>query len=570
MSWDVAIADIARRLQQITTDHGGSSLASYIGNPAAFSTMHYAYGFGFTRMLGSDKAYNAMQVDTGARVLASDQVFGDGSRYPFPDLPDTDFLMIFGGNPMISKMSLICAPRALQHLDAIASRGSVIVVDPRRTETAQRYEHRPIAPDSDVWLLLGMVRCLIEEGLTQSDYLAAHVTGWDELAAALTQFDWPEISARCTIPEVRIRELARRFADARTAACYGRVGTNRGRYSTLCNVLMDAINLATGNFAKPGGSVIGQSPFEPVAGTRRPSDYGKKRSRIGDLPLVAGTQPGGGLADEILTPGEGQIRALFLDSGNPVMAYPDGDKTSAALDSLDLFVSLDLYVNESNRYADYVLPVPTFYERADVNDLWAANAPEPWVHYVDAVIPPRGECRHEYEIYDAILERMGLPDPVTAMTGQPSDDDARRRSHMELADSALRNGPMGDQFGASPDGLNLEKLRALHPSGLATQPRTDAAGSWARIAHEDGKAHLWTDVIAGEFKRLRADPFTTERGELKLFGRRLLHTMNSWLHKQRTGDQKRQPDPAHAPGGRAGPADSGWSNRSRSELQWQD
>lgn len=529
VSWDEAISDIADRLGTIVARHGGTSLASYIGNPAAFSTFHYAYGFAFIGMFGSDKIYNAMQVDTGARVLASDQVYGDSGRYPFPDLPDNDFLMIFGGNPLVSHMSLICAPRVREALDGIAARGSVIVVDPRLTETARQYEHQPINPDGDIWLLAGLLKTLLEESLTDEGFLAQRVNGWVNLSAALNEISWSRITTISGIEESGIRNLARRFAASRTAACYGRVGTNRGRFSTLANILMDAMNLATGNFARQGGSVIGRNPFEPREGARRASSYGQKFSRTSGLPLVGNTQPGGGLAAEILTSGAGQIRALFVDSGNPVLSYPDGESLTAALDTLALFVSLDLYMNETNRFADYILPVTSFYERADVNDQWAANAPEPWAQYVDPVIPARGEARHEYDIYDAILAAMGREDPVTYMTGQAAEAGARR-SHFEVADRGLRSGRFGDLFGANPDGLTLEKLRTEHPHGLAVAPRVDAERSWEQVTFEDGRVRLWTELIENELIRLKKEPHFSGDHELKLFGRRLLHTMNSWMH----------------------------------------
>ena len=527
VSWDSALDDIAARVKRITGRHGGASLAGYIGNPAAFSTFHYAYGFGFIGMFGSDKFYNAMQVDTGARVLASDQVFGDSGRYPFPDLPGTDFLMIFGSNPIISHMSLITTPKARELLDGIAGRGSVIVVDPRRTETASRYEHQPIKPGGDVFLLLGLLKSLIEAELTDEAFLSAKVNGWKELRQRVVAFSWSDICAASGIQEERIREVAARFTSASAAACYGRTGTNRGRFSTLANILMDALNLATGNFARAGGSVIGRNPFEPEQGARRAASYGSKRSRVGNLPLVADTQPGGGLAEEILTSGEGQIRALFLDSGNPVLSYPRGDLLEEALETLELFVSLDLYMNESNRYADYILPVPSFYERADVNDQWAANAPEPWVQYVAPVIEPLGDCRHEYEIYDGMLQRLEMPDLTSVITGQRSDFD-NRRSYLEIAEMGLRSGTYGDKFGAKPEGLNLDKLLNEHPSGYAVRERVDASRSWDQITFEDRKPRLWTEMIESELDRLEKEPLDDRR--LKLFGRRLLHTMNSWMH----------------------------------------
>ncbi len=530
VGWDEAIADIAERVDAITKRYGGNALGAYIGNPAAFSTMHYAYGYAFIQSFGSEKRYNAMQVDTGARVLASDQVFGNANVYPFPDLLDCDHLMIFGGNPVVSKMSLICAPRALQHLDDIAKRGAVIVVDPRNTETAKRYEHQPIAPDSDAWLLAGMLKVMIGEGLVQTDFLSERVVGWDRLFDRLQSVDLATVEQKTGIAVPRVEELARRFASARTAACYGRVGSNRGSFSTLANILMDAINIATGNFAREGGSLIGVAPFEPEGAPYIAPAHGSSRSRIGDLPLVAAVQPGGTLADDILVPGDGQMRALFVDCGNPVLSYPDGDKTERAFEALDLFVSLDFYMNESARYAHYILPTTTFFERADINDLWSPNAPEPWLHYVQPVIEPLGQARHEFDIYAAILRHLGRPNPAALLMGQEPADGEEGPSHFDLVDAALRMGPFGDGFGAKPDGLSLEKLKEEYPHGKKLADRMPAERSWDRVASDDRKPRLWTDLIETEIDRLSSHASGNDPVVLKLFGRRMLHGMNSWLH----------------------------------------
>ncbi len=528
VSWDDALGDIATRLGDVIEQHGGTSVSSYIGNPAAFSTMHYGYGYGFIRMLGGDKFFNAQHVDTGARTLASDQVFGGPGRFPFPDIPDTHLLMIFGGNPLVSHMSLISSPRARNHLDAIHKRDGVVVVDPRRTETARRYEHQPIKPDGDVWLLIGMLKTLLEESLMQPEFIAEHVVGWDELATEIAGWSWDQVVENADIAEDRIRELARRFAASDAAACYGRVGTNRGRFSTLSNILMDAINLGTGNFGKRGAMIIGVSAFEPAEGRNMPSSYGKRHSRFGNIPIIAGPHPGGSLADEILVPGDGQIHALFVDSGNPVISYPDGDKTARAFESLDLFVSLDFYVTESNRYADYILPTPTFYERADINDMWSANAPEPWVHYVDAAVPPMGQSRLEYDIYADIAERMGYPDPISFLMGK--DGSEGRGDLFDIVDANLRRGVYGDQFGENPDGLSVEVLRERYPHGVQTLERMDTNFTWNKISYPDGRARAWTDLVESEFARLRKEKVKLDSGELRLFGRRLLHGMNSWMH----------------------------------------
>lgn len=522
VTWDEALDAIAARLRALIANHGGESIGAYMGNPASFATMHLAYAGGFLKALGGNKFFGPLHVDTAGKNLACELVYGNPFQFTFPDLEECDFLLMLGANPMVSHMSLISEPRAHRKLDAIAARGGVVVVDPRRTETAARFEHLPIRPDTDVWLLLGMLHTLFSENLVDADMLDARVQGWRELREAALRMNVEEAGSRSDIAPDAIRAVARRFAQARTGACYGRVGINRGRFTSLANVLIEALNLVTGRFGAVGGSVIGQSPFGNAL-AKGIEAYGVRRSRIGNLPLVMGFTPGGSLADEIVTPGEGQLRALFLDSGNPVLSFPRGDLLSQALERLELFVSLDLYITESNRYADYILPATTFFERADINDLWCSNAPRPFIHYVDAVIAPVGEARVEYEIYDALLQRLELPGIFSALG-------AGRPTHLQAADTLLRMGPFGDGCGARPDGLSIEMLRERHPSGLRYRERVDAAESWNMVSFPDRRPRLWGDVIAAEMERLCAQSHERKAGELRLFGRRHLKSMNSWMH----------------------------------------
>jgi formate dehydrogenase len=531
VSWSEALEDIAKRITDITETHGSQSLSSYIGNPASFSTLHGLYGPNFTKAFGPRKMFNSTQVDVGARVLASKQVYGNFCL-PFPDLPECHFLMILGGNPMVSKMSLITVPRHLQQLDDIAERGAVIVVDPRNTETARRYTHQPIHPDGDVWLLAGMLKVLIEERLVKSELLAERVNGWDKLSSVLETVHLSRASQNSGIEPERIVALAHQFVNADRAACYGRCGTNRGRFSTLTNILIDSLNIATGNFGVAGGAIIGSSPFLPDVDMKGQTGapHGSKRSRFGNLPVLAGAHPAGTLADEILVPGEGQIKALILDSGNPVLSLPDSEKMMRALDNLSLFVVLDLYMNESAKYADYILPTPTFYERSDITEYWSSNSPEPWLQYSEPVIHPMGEARHEYDVYSSILELCGKEDPNGLLLNTPIEPQANRSPHISAVDMALRSGPFGDGFGANPDGLSIDRLRDEYPHGKRLQDRAPAEKSWNKIAHLDGKAHLWDELIEQEFTRLLNSNDHVSDGTLKLFGRRILHGMNSWMH----------------------------------------
>ncbi len=535
VSWDEALGDIAGRLATIIERHGGESVATYIGNPASFGSLHAAYMNGFLRALGSARKFNSLHTDTGAKNLAMELTYGNPYRYTFPDLEDCDFLIVIGGNPVASHMSLISEPRAMDRLDAIAAKGGVVVIDPRRTETARRYDHLPVRPDSDIWLVLMLLRTIFDEELFDTATLDAAATGWRELRSAAAQVSLEAASARCGVDVATAEALARRLAQARTAAVYTRLGTGRGSYSTLTNLLIEALNIVTGRLGQSGGWVIGQGAVS--APTSNPFPYGSKRSRIGNLPLIIDIAPGGTLADEITTPGKGQIRALFVDSGNPVLSYPRGDRLEHALASLDLHVSFDLYINETNRLADYILPATTFLERPDMNEFWGANAPRPWIQYSDAVLAPQGEARTEFAIYAAILERMDLPSPLAMMGTQDCPDP----DPMTAIDARLQAGPWG--AASLPGGLSIEVLRDRYPHGYRYLQKVDAEATRAAITLPGGKASLWGEVCAAEFERLLASgPATPPDGEtLLLFGRRRLQSLNSWMHNSERLTRGHQP-----------------------------
>ncbi len=525
VSWDEALDDIAARLRPVMA-RDAEGIGLFKGNPASFATLRALYGAQFLRALGGNKSFSSLHIDTGAKNLAQELVFGGAADWTFPDLEDCDFLIILGGNPLVSHMSLVAEPRVLPKLAAIHARGAVVVVDPRRTETAQRFEHLPIRPDSDAWLLAAMLNHIFARGLERRALLEARTTGWEDLRAAVQPITPERAAARCGAPAEAIRDLATRFAEARTAACYGRVGTNRGRFPTLVNLLIESLNVVTGRFGEPGGWISGVSPL--AAQPASPpvlAPYGAARSRIGDIPLVLGQSPGGALAAEIVTPGKGQLRALFVESGNPVHSYPAGNELAEALEQLDLFVAIDLYINETARHAHYILPATTFFERDDFTDYWVRNAPRPCGAIFPAVIAPRGEARLEYDIYNAILERVGLP----AVPAAP-DDGSDLSPLMRTADAMLRGGVHGDHHGARPEGLSIARLRREFPSGVRIGERADAAASWQRVWTEEGKVRLWHAVTAGEFARLLADVSGATDGQLLLFGRRKLASLNSWMH----------------------------------------
>ena len=342
VSWDEALGDIARRLRAIRGASGPDAIATYFGNPGAFSTDTFMASQWFLRRLGSRKFYSAGSQDSTSRHLASYILYGVAFRNAIPDLPNNDVLIVIGANPLVSHGGLLTAPRVRHDLDAIAARGRVIVIDPRRTETAARYEHVAIRPNTDVWLLAAMLGTVFAEGLADRAFLETSTTGWRSLREAVAPVTAEAAAERTGIAAETIRRLARDLAAAGRGAIYGRVGLCRGEFSTLANVLADALNIATGKFGRVGGSVFGAFPLkgagDPLQG------YGEHRTRIGDLPVVAGLMPAAVLPDDILEPGVGQVRAMMVVAGNPVMSAPGGARLESALGSLDLLFSIDLYV----------------------------------------------------------------------------------------------------------------------------------------------------------------------------------------------------------------------------------
>ena len=531
VSWDDAMADIASRLGSIIEEHGPKAFASYMGNPAAFSTLHYAFAFRAFSSLGRGvRFFNATHVDTGARHAASAMVYGDTDCLPVPDLPKCNFLLILGGNPLVSHMSVITVPRVREALDDIAERNGVVVVDPRHTETASRYEHQPIIPDTDAWLLIGMLNHLASTGQLDKDILREKVSGWDQFAEHIQSFTLDECAQKCGVAISNITTLAERFAKADTAAIYGRVGTNRGRFSTLTNVLIDALNVACGNYGTTGGVFLGESPFIPEGKKAHIGPYNQAKSRLGDFPIVSFFEPGGALPDMILMPEADRIRALIVDSGNPALSYPGEEKAAKAFEQLELMVGVDFYINETNKFADYILPAPTFIERDDLAELFVPNNPEPFMQATRAVIPPLGESRHEFDIYNDLMIRLGKPSLSDMMGKRPDDSRNSPVGYMEMIDSKLRQGKYGDQFGKRPDGLSVARLLNEHPHGCRFVDRAPMEPSWSRIAHEDGKLNFSNPLILQDFERLKTENLANEGLPLRLFGRRMLKTLNSWMH----------------------------------------
>ncbi|MEW6267688.1 MAG: molybdopterin-dependent oxidoreductase [Thermodesulfobacteriota bacterium] len=410
IAWERAIDEIAERLNRIRREHGPHAIALYTGNPAGYSYSHRIYSSAWIKAIGSCNSYGAGSQDNMGVLLAARFLYGASFRLPIPDLARTRYLLVVATNPVVSQGTLISVADAKRRIEDIRARGGkVVVIDPRRTETAEiADEHHFVRPDTDVLLLLALSHVILEEGLEAREFLARNVLGLDWLRAKLAPFTPERAASRTGVDAGTIRRVARELAAADGACAYGRVVC--GTFGTLAAWSLDVLNVVTGNLDRPGGAVFSDGPIDLAATVGRLGldGYGEHRSRVGDFPGVLGELPAGVLADEITTPGEGQVRALVVTAGNPVLSVANGPALAAAMRDLELRVVLDFYMSETASLADYILPTTTALEREDFPVLHTNLMSQPYAQWTEPVIAPLGEAKQEWEIFTLLGDAMGL------------------------------------------------------------------------------------------------------------------------------------------------------------------
>lgn len=540
-TWDEAFAEIDRRLVPLVSEHGPDAVAVYLGNPTSHNLGVTLYGRAFYKALGTRNIYTASSVDQLPKHYSSGYLFGDPLSIPVPDLDRTQHLLLLGANPLVSNGSIMTVPDARGRLRAIRERGGkVVVVDPRRTRTAEvADEHHAIWPGTDALLLFALVHVILEEGLADLGRVGEHVTGFDDLAALAAPFS-PEAVARHTgIAATEIERLARELAAADCAAVYGRIGTTTQEFGTLASWLVDVLNVVTGNLDRPGGAMFPLAAAGQANSHVRQADspakgwrHGRWHSRVRGLPEVMGELPVATLADEILTPGPGQVRALVVVGGNPCLSTPNADRLREAVQTLDLMVSLDVYLNETSEHADVILPGPTPIERDHYDVVFTQLSVRNMANWSPAAL----ETAQPQE-WETMLRLAGiaagqgpqadlgaLDDLVAVQTAARYGLDVGvagdRRGPARLLDLMLRGGPRD---------LTLADLEAA-PHGLDLGPLTPRVPAVLRTA--SGRIELTPEPITRDVPRLLA---ALERGPvgpdgLVLIGRRQLSSNNSWMH----------------------------------------
>ena len=541
VTWDEAMADIAARLSGVVREHGPGAVGWYMGNPGAFSYAHVLSIMAFIKGIGrGSHFFTASSQDTNCRLMASQLLYGTPISVPIPDLTRTDLLVVIGANPVVSHGSFLTAPRIKDRMHDIVKRGGrVIVIDPRRTETAAQFEWLGIVPDTDALLLLSLLQVMFAEGLAHPDEIGSLADGLEWLRAQVAPFT-PEATAPHTgVDADVVRGLARDLAGTPRAAVYGRLGTCVGRYGTLTSYLLDVVNLVAGNLDSPGGSVISglglpaQRWMNVAIGALLRRTYRRKRSRIGGFRSIIGSEPAALMAKEMTAPGERQIRAMFISAGNPVLSVPNGDELESALDALDLSVALDFYVTETTAHCDYVLPVTTMYERDDFPLVFQPFQATPFRQATEAVVEPLGQARQEWEIVGELIRRVADESRVfSVLTAAGS---AMRRlgvpfTPRKFADGIIRVAAGGDRFGLRRGGLSFGRLTRDDAHGTVITPQLRTGVLREAISYPRGRIRLAHDDIAAEIAAVAGLQQPGEAYPLRMIGMREPRSENSWMH----------------------------------------
>ncbi|MGZ6955727.1 MAG: molybdopterin-dependent oxidoreductase [Acidimicrobiia bacterium] len=568
VSWDEAFAEIEARLVPILEQHGRDAVGVYMGNPSAHNLANMVYNRVLNQSLGTTNLFSASTVDQMPKQVSAGLMFGGALSVPVADVDRMEYLVIMGANPYASNGSLMTAPDLPGRLEALRARGGrVTVIDPRRSQTAEKSdEHLFIRPGTDAHFLFGVVNVLVTEGVVALGRCDGLVDGLDDVTRLAASFPPETVAPVCGIDAATIRRIARELAASPRAGVYGRIGTCTQEFGTLASWLVDVVNILAGNLDVEGGMMFnrpatGGGPIGGRAtGKGRGVRLGRRHSRVKQLPEFFGEYPVVTLADEIETPGQGQIRALITVAGNPVVSTPNAGRLDRALMQLDFMVSVDIYRNETTRHADVILPAPRVLTKGHYDLALYSLAIRNVANYSPPLVPLAEYERPEWEtlprlaaiaagqggseeaaaaLDDFALQSVvqkGVDRPDGPLAGRDAGEIVAavsaggRRGPERMLDFMLRTGPYGDQFGAPgyEDGLTLAKLEA-NPHGIdlgALEPRLPEV-----LRTPSGKIELAPEAVVADVRtRLVPSLDRVHDGEMVLVGRRDLRSNNSWMH----------------------------------------
>ncbi|MHA7833698.1 MAG: molybdopterin-dependent oxidoreductase [Algiphilus sp.] len=569
ITWDEALDEAAERLRAVQAKAGKDAVGLYTGNPVTHSHGALLVNDAFVAALGTNSRFSAVSCDGLPHMLAALKMFGHFLSNAVPDLDRTHYLLCLGANPVVSNGSFVSAPNMRRRLHELRARGGrFVLIDPRRTESAALAdEHLFIRPGTDAAFLLAVLHVVFEDGLDRLGAAAGYVRGLDDLKAAVRPFPPAWAEGLCGIPAHSIHRIAYEFATAPSAVAYGRMGVATSHTGPLNAWLIVALNVVTGNLDREGGAMFTTPAVDVVALTAasgRHGSFGTRKSRVRGLPEFCGEYPAATMAEEILTPGPGQIRALVVHAGNPVLSVPQGGELEPALESLEYMVSIDLYLNETSRHAHLILPPTGPLGRSSFPLSMNAISVRNVARYASPLAPRDPDSRHDWQILSELTWRLKAPGAFGRWRARRRMRALYTKEDELLLNGLIRWGPYGAakvpeplaalvrmlaapsqrlntlvQASALGDArkrvrrnrevrLDLRKLRE-HPHGIDLGPLVPMLGQ--RIFHSNGCLELAPELFTSKLGR-QMDELTrrARSGAFLLIGRRHPLSNNSWMH----------------------------------------
>lgn len=509
ISWDEAFDEIAAKIGAIQTKYGRNAVAVFQGNPSVHNLGTLLSSGELLKSLKTQNHFTATSVDQLPHHFAAWAMLGHPLLLPIPDIDRTDYFLILGANPLASNGSLMTAPDIINRLEAIVKRGGkIVLVDPRRTETARvATEHHFIKPSSDVYFLLAIVHTLFAENLVNLERLCDFTDGVEVLREVSADYAPEKVEDLMGISADEIRRISIEFANAESAVCYGRIGLSTQKFGGLCQWLINSVNILTGNFDRAGGAMFTAPAFDVLAASKGGNIFGRWRSRVRKLPEFMGELPVAALAEEIETNGEGQIKALITSCGNPVLSTPNGARLERALEKLEFMVSIDIYINETTRYSDIILPPATGLEVSHYDVIFHILAIRNTAKYSAPLFEKSENAKYDWEILQTLAHRLsGKEEPLKLVPPEAKLGFGLAFGASELSLEELQK---------SPHGVDLGELKPCLPGRLFT---------------ENKRINLAPASLVKDLERLKTEENAADEYPFALIGRRHLRDCNSWLH----------------------------------------
>lgn len=531
ISWEAAFDEVAKNIKGLQKKYGNDAIGMYAGNPSVHNYGTLLFSPQLARVLRTKNKFSATSVDQLPHHFVAQFMLGHWLSLPVPDIDRTDFFLVLGANPMASNGSMMTVPNFPRRLRALQERGGkMVVIDPRKSETALKADtHHFIQPGTDVLLLLALLHVIFKENRVNLGHLESHTKGLDEVKKIVLNFSPERVEKNCKISAEEITQLARDFSDAKTASCYGRMGISVQSFGTLCQWLVYVLNIVTNNFDKAGGIMFPKPAVPVVRGGSTMKKFNRWESRKRKLPEFNGELPVACLAEEILEEGSGQIKGLIVSAGNPVLSTPNGPQLDKALEQLDFMVSIDIYLNETSRHANIILPPATGLETDHYDLVFNNLSVRNTVKYSPALFSPVHNTRYDWQIYKALSKRLNQKKLSFTQKIMKAWATPKR-----LLNATLLTGPYGKWYKGryNRKGISLRSIKK-HPHGLdlgALKPSLPKV-----LRTKDKKINLSPKVITDDLSRIEnsffsANPKKTNGFDLALISRRHQRSNNSWMH----------------------------------------